>query len=79
MAAKVLDFNLTVYELCTADPGIIPILAEAGFSDITKQGMLATAGRFMTIPKGAAFKKLNLEDIKQVLVQHGYTIKEDEK
>ncbi|NLL78028.1 MAG: DUF1858 domain-containing protein [Clostridiales bacterium] len=79
MADKILDLNSTVYELCSADSGIIPILAEAGFTDITKPGMLATAGRFMTIPKGASFKKLNLEDIKHIFTQHGYTIKEEEK
>lgn len=45
MADKVLNFNKTVYELCTADPGIIPILEEAGFSEVTKPGMLSTVGR----------------------------------
>lgn len=79
MPDKIIDFNLTVYELCTADPGIIPILAKAGFTDITKPGMLATAGRFMTIPKGAAFKKLDLENIKLIFEKHGYTVKEENK
>ncbi len=79
MADKILDLNLTVYELCTADPGIIPLLEEVGFLDITKPGMLATAGRFMTIPKGAIFKKLDLENIKLLFTQHGYTVKEEKK
>ncbi len=79
MADKILDLNLTVYELCTADSGIIPLLEEAGFPDITKPGMLATAGRFMTIPKGATFKKLDLENIKLLFTQHGYTVKEEKK
>jgi len=76
MADRVLDLDKTVYELCTADPGILPILEEAGFSEVTKPGMLATAGRFMTIPKGAALKKLDLETVKQTFAKHGYTIKE---
>lgn len=79
MADKVLDLGRTVYELCTADPGIISILAEAGFSEITKPGMLATAGRFMTIPKGAALKKLDLETVKQIFSEHGYIVKEEIK
>lgn len=74
MADKVLDLSRTVYELCTADPGILPILEEAGFSEVTKPGVLATAGRFMTIPKGAALKKLDLEAVKQTFAKHGYTI-----
>ncbi|TCL56873.1 uncharacterized protein DUF1858 [Kineothrix alysoides] len=79
MSDKILDLNLTVYELCTSDSGIIPILAEAGFTDITKPGMLATAGRFMTIPKGAALKKLDLENIKLIFARHGYIVKEEKK
>ncbi len=47
MEEKILDMSKTVYELCTADPEILPILAELGFTDITKPGMLVTAGRFM--------------------------------
>jgi len=38
--------------------------------------MLATAGRFMTIPKGAALKKISLERIKQAFIENGYKIKE---
>jgi hypothetical protein len=79
MAEKILDLNKTVHELCTADPNLLPILAEAGFSEITKPGMLATAGRFMNIPKGAALRKLDLETIKRTFESHGYTIKEGTK
>ena len=58
MDGKILDLSKTVHELCANDPDIKDILAEIGFTDITRPGMLATAGRFMTIPKGAALKKL---------------------
>lgn len=74
---KILDLNKTVYELCADDPGIAKILAEAGFREITKPGMLATAGRFMTIPKGAALKKIDLETVKQAFAANGYKIKEE--
>ncbi len=52
MKEKVLDLDRTVYELCADEPEIAGILRKAGFSDITKPGMLQTAGRFMPIPKG---------------------------
>ncbi len=77
MEDKVLDLNKTVYELCAADSGIAKILAEVGFVDITKPGMLATAGRFMTVAKGAALKKINIETIKQAFIAHGYQIREE--
>jgi hypothetical protein len=75
MSAKSIDFNKTVYELCSEDPQIIELLVSLGFNDITKPGMLNTAGRFMTIPKGAAMKKLALETIKQVFIENGYEVK----
>ena len=40
------------------------MLAELGFSDIAKPGMLESVGRFMTIPKGAALKKIPLADVR---------------
>lgn len=74
---KHIDLKKSVYELCNNDPQIIELLVASGFTDITKPGMLSTAGRFMTIPKGAAMKKIDLETIKQRFVEHGYEIKEE--
>lgn len=76
MAGKVIELNKTVYELCSTDPKIAGILAEIGFADITKPGMLQTAGRFMTIPKGSAMKKIDMETVKQTFINYGYEIKE---
>lgn len=76
MVSKLVDLNKTVYELCSEYPELKELLAGLGFHDITKPGMLATAGRFMTIPKGAAMKKIALETIKKTLADYGYTVKE---
>jgi hypothetical protein len=74
MEEKIIDFKKTVYELAKDDDNVKNILAETGFKDILKPGMLATAGRFMTIPKGAAFKKIDLDTIKGAFLAHGYKI-----
>lgn len=50
---KEIDFNKTVYEICTNDPDVKQILSNLGFTDILKPGMLNTAGKFMTVPKGS--------------------------
>lgn len=76
MGEKVIDFNKTVYELCNSNSEIPNILKELGFKDITTPGMLNTAGRFMTIPKGAAMKKIPMETIKESFINHGYEIRE---
>ena len=69
-----LDLGRTVYELCMGDPEIAEILREVGFSDVTKPGMLNTAGRFMTIPKGAGLKRIDLEDVKRTFAERGYAV-----
>lgn len=71
-----LDLKQSVHTLCSQYPELIKIMADMGFEDITKPGMLASAGRFMTIPKGAKLKKLDMEEIKQKLIENGFTIKE---
>ena len=72
--AKTLDLSRTIYELYARDPDIIGIIREAGFSEIVNPLMLKTAGRFMTIPKGAAMRKLDLEEVLRVFRSHGYNI-----
>lgn len=73
---RVIDFNKTVYELCSENENIVEILAEIGFKDITKPGMINTAGRFMTIPKGAKAKGFDFDEIKKEFIKRGYDIKE---
>ena len=48
---KIVDLNKTVYELCTEDTFIIEIMKELGFEQITKQGMLQTAGRVIELAR----------------------------
>ena len=73
---KIVDFNKTVYELCTEDSFIIEIMKELGFEQITKKGMLQTAGRVMTIPKGARMRGKEITDIVQTFEKHGYAVKQ---
>ncbi len=74
--SKIIDFNKTINELCTEDPFVIEIMKEIGFEQITKPGMLQTAGRVMTIAKGARMRSIDLNKIKQTFEKHGYNVKE---
>jgi hypothetical protein len=62
---KKINLNRTVYDICTEYPEVLDILKDIGFSEIVKPGMLNTAGRFMTIPKGSVLRKINMEMIKK--------------
>ena len=73
---KTVDFTRTVYEICRENPEIVEIMTELGFENISNPAMLNTAGRFMTIPKGAAMKGIDLEKIKDEFIRRGYQIKE---
>lgn len=73
---KIIDLNKTVFELSKENKEIIHIMKELGFDKIVNEGMLSTAGRFMTIPKGAAMKGIDIEKIKQAFISKGYKIKE---
>ena len=49
-----------------------------GLSRYCEARMMQTAGRFMTIPKGAAMKKISLDFIKNTLQEKGFQIEEEE-
>jgi hypothetical protein len=74
---KMIDLRQPVQKLCNEYPELKSIMAELGFVDIIKPGMLATAGRFMTIPKGAAMRKISMDIIRQKLRDNGFEIAEE--
>lgn len=71
---KVINLSKSVYDLCKAYPEIIDIMKELGFESITKPNMLQTAGRIMTIEKGAAMKGVDLGIIKEAFISKGFSI-----
>lgn len=73
---KIIDFQKTVYEMCKDDSFVIEIMKELGFEQITKPGMLHTAGKVMTISKGARMRGIALSDIVQTFEKYGYTVKQ---
>jgi len=78
MAKKTINLEKTVHFLCLHDPGLVPILAEIGFTEILKPIMLNTVGKIMTLPKGAAMRKIELSKVVAILKEHGYTIQEED-
>ncbi len=74
MVIRKIDLSRSVFELCKDYPELPKLLYEIGFTDITRPGMLYSAGRFMTIPKGAAMKKISMDEIKEKLSENGYEV-----
>lgn len=73
---KSIDLKKTIYELVQEHQDISGIMHDLGFKDIVNPAMLNTAGRVMTIPTGAAMKKIDLNTIKDVFKAKGYEIKD---
>lgn len=73
---KLLNLNSTVYELVNKYPEIVDIMKKLGFDAITNPAMLNTAGRIMTLKKGAAMKNIDIEHIKETLKANGFEIAE---
>lgn len=73
---KTIDLRKSIHDICNEYPDVKEIMQELGFSDITKPGMLNTAGRFMTIPKGASMKGISLDKLKEAFEKNGYQLQE---
>ncbi len=71
---RTISMKDTVYEICSKYPEAKDILARLGFHDITKPGLMNTAGRFMTIPRGASMKGIELSKVIQGLSNAGFEI-----
>lgn len=73
---KKLDLNWSIFTIIKEYPEAVEIMKELGFVDISKPGMLNTAGRIMTLAKGAAMKGMDLNEIKMAFMEKGFEIKE---
>lgn len=71
---KQIDLKKSVYELVKTYPELKTILVEMGFKDIVLPGMLETAGRIMTLEKGAKMKQIEIQDIIKKLEEEGYKV-----
>lgn len=72
----IIDLSKSVYEICKEHPEVVAIMKDLGFESIASPGMLNTAGRFMTIPKGAAMKHIPMEKIKTAFEEKGFELKD---
>ena len=72
--SKKLDLSKSVFELTKEYPELIDIMAELGFTEITKKAMLHSVGKLMTIPKGAKMKDIPMMDIVTALMSNGFEL-----
>ncbi|SHI22148.1 protein of unknown function [Sporobacter termitidis DSM 10068] len=73
---KTIRLSSSIHDICSEYPEVKQIMQDLGFKDITLPGMLNTAGRFMTLPKGAAMKGISLDRVREEFKKHGFTVQE---
>ncbi len=77
LVVKEIDWDQTIHQLAQAYPELPAILYDLGFTEITKPGMIHTAGRFVTLRQGCSMRKIDRESVKIRLQQEGFVFKED--
>lgn len=75
---KIIKSTDKIFDIAVKYPDVINIMVELGFEDIAKPGMINTAGRIMTIDKGAKLKGIAWEEIERKFNEHGYIIEKGE-
>lgn len=71
---KTIDVRRPLYEVVQEYPEVVAIMAALGFKEINVPGMLQTAGRYMTIEKGAKLKKIPWEQVTDSFQAAGFQI-----
>lgn len=70
----VINVNDKIYHLIKQDENLKQVLFDLGFEEILKPGRLETVGRFMTLKKGAIMRDIDLEWVKEQLIEKGYGV-----
>lgn len=71
---KTLDLSRSVHDLAQEYPEFPQVMANIGFTDITKPAALNTVGRVMTVPRGCAIKGISLDDAIRAFEDAEFTV-----
>ncbi|NLB19414.1 MAG: DUF1858 domain-containing protein [Clostridium sp.] len=71
---SIVSLDETIWTLVQRESKAKEVLERLGFSKITNEGMLSTAGKFMTLRKASKLRKINLEQIIDKFKEEGYEV-----
>ena len=71
---KTLDLSRSVHDLAQEYPEFPQVMANIGFTDITKPAALNTVGRVTTVPRGCAIKGISLDDAIRAFEDADFTV-----
>lgn len=73
---KEIGIDMTVFQMIETYPETKELLIELGLTGIENPLMLRTAGKKMTLKKGAQLKKIKWENVVALFLEHGFEFKE---
>lgn len=74
---KIININTKIKELATEYPEIKEIMKSLGFENIMNPVMLNTAGKVITLKKGAQMKDIDLNLVYQKFQQHNFILEDN--
>ena len=73
---KVISLTDSIYNLVNRYEEVIGIMETLGFEGMTNKKTINTVGRIMTLKKGATFKSIDINKIKDEFEKHNFIVKE---
>jgi len=73
---KVISLTDSIYDLVNKFEEVVKVMESLGFEGMTNKKTINTVGRIMTLKKGAQFKKIDLQIIKNEFSKYGFIVKE---
>lgn len=77
-AVKEVSLKDTVFDMVAKHPEVREVIISLGFTPLSDDKMLHTAGRMMTLGRAAKQFGIPYETIVQTLEKNGFTVKESE-
>ena len=73
---KIISLTDSIYNLVNKYEEVIGIMEDLGFEGMTNKKTINTVGRIMTLQKGAQFKSIDINKIKNEFEKHNFIVKE---
>ena len=73
---KVISLTDSIYNIVNEFEEVVKVMENLGFEGMTNKKTINTVGRIMTLQKGAQFKKIDIQIVKNEFEKYGFIVKE---
>jgi len=73
---KVISLTDSIFNIVSKYEEVVKVMEILGFEGMTNKSTITTVGRIITLKKGAKFKKIDIQIIKDEFEKHGFIVEE---